>query len=156
MIKKFYYFLPALLMCLVSCEPKNGGPDVPQEVTADVTYHVSGGEDMLNLFDMSMKYTNKDNEIVTESVTTLPWDKVLSKVDVPRTASMELLLTPKTNYPDKATYKVGISLGVSYITTAGQSKYWSSSSVLSIPKDKVVAYQENTSATDHKASEEIE
>lgn len=156
---KYYFLMVAMALCFASCGKNESGenkePEPPAKVTADITYHLGGGKDLQNLFDISVRYTDKDNKTVTEQIVSLSWFKEIDNAEVPFTASMELLLTPKNDYPDKATYEVGVGLGISYVTSTGSSKFWSNNSTLNINKSQVKTYQESVSAREFKATESI-
>lgn len=160
--RRIVLMLTCAAALFVSCSDDetngNGGDDPvvpPAEVTADVDYKISGGKDMLLLFDVQAKYTDAAGQTATANVTSLPWNVAVKGVKVPFDANVELVLTAKEEVAEQATYTVGIGLGIAYTTTDGQYKNASSSGTMTIAKDKVKEYQTTILGRTFKSSEQI-
>lgn len=102
-------------------ETAKAGTEIPAVAeTADVTYHVLGTDDNLSLFEMTAVYTAPSGETVREAVTALPWDKTVAGVKLPFTAGVDVELVPKTDFPKKDLYKVGLAItDITYRTSKG-------------------------------------
>jgi outer membrane lipoprotein-sorting protein len=100
------------------------GSDTPESkpATADVTYQLSGGADMVSLFNITITYTTETGAQKQETVTALPWSKSIHVGKLPFTAKMTTTLSGKTAYPEKVQYKVGLGGGISYITSDGRGE----------------------------------
>lgn len=158
-MKKLYYFLVCSALIWASCSDngkKENGPEPPAKVTADVLYQAQGGTDYLSLFNLSVKYTDTEGKTTTEPVTELPWSKTLENVTVPFTAQLEFIHEPTESYPEKDTYEVGFGCGIGYSTTDGQNYDGSSSSKMSVGRDKIEAYRQSVAARTYEATKQIE
>lgn len=144
-----------------SCDKNNGendngnGNGEPTEQTADVSYKFDGGADYLTIFNVQIKYTDVAGKTVTEEVKSLPWEKSLTSVKLPFTASIELSLTAIENYEEKDKYELGQGFAILYNTSDGRTYGSMNSGKTTIGKDKIAAYQEKIINSEKSASVEI-
>lgn len=145
-MKKQILFLLAIAFAIfVSCndndDKKQNPPPVETETTANVTYTITGADDELSLFTVTAVYTDASGEEQSEAVTSLPWTKSLTGVTLPFDAKVEADRAARTDFPEKASYKVGINPGLSFVTNTGRTGSYGVTSTLTIGRDKVEAYQ---------------
>lgn len=134
-------FMCIALICFNACGD-DSDPDpapTPEKVTATVTYKYTCQADVLLLADIAITYTGADGKEVTEAVKESPWEKKITKVEVPFVANLKIVYTRKTDVTlDKETYKLGDGHGINYQTTNGSSSLGSTEATASgFPKDKV-------------------
>ena len=150
-MKKLLYILlgTAATICLSACDDngQNGGGGNPgggtdDNVTAEVTYSVAGGEDILSLFDITAIYTDETGSRKEQKLTSLPCDITLSTIEtLPFEAAVSLTLTERPEYPDKEKYTVGLAIGISYELSNGKQYGSLSLNTQQFSKDKIDAYK---------------
>ncbi len=121
---------------------KGQEPPAPTPVTATVTYSITGGSDIITLFDIKAEYTDAEGQTVTETVDALPWEKSIENVEVPYSGSLKMKITAVGNYEAKESYNVGLGGSIGYITSDNRMESNSSSSTMTIAADKTTEYQE--------------
>lgn len=150
-MKKLLYILlgTAATICLSACNDngQNGGGGNPgggtdDNVTAEVTYSVAGGEDILSLFDITAVYTDETGSRKEQKLTALPCDITLPTVEtLPFEAAVSLTLTERPEYPEKEQYTVGLAIGISYELSNGKQYGSLSLNTQKFSKDKIDAYK---------------
>jgi hypothetical protein len=142
-MKKIYFLTLCLAMAtMVGCDKSggdNGGEETPADVSADVTYSVNDGADMVVLFDITVEYTDATGT-KSEAIASLPWSKSVHVAKIPFTASLKVTYVAKSNYAQKDVYAVGFGSGISYRTSDGQYVNSSGSSNLSVSAAKITEY----------------
>jgi hypothetical protein len=141
----FLSAIPLFLACSNEKQPQD--TPLPEKTTADITYELSGGEDIITLFGISVTYTDATSSQAQETVTALPWSKTISVDSIPFTATMAVTYSGKSSYPDKPAYSVGMGGGISYRTSAGKSESASGASTMSVGKDRIAAYIQEKAQT---------
>lgn len=121
---------------------KGQEPPAPTPVTATVTYSITGGSDIITLFDIKAEYTDAEGQTVTESITAIPWEKDIKDIEVPYSGSLKMKITAVENYEAKESYNVGLGGSIGYITSDNRMESNSSSSTMTIAADKTTEYQE--------------
>lgn len=133
-------------MAFAGCDKENGNPDgtdpTPTESTADVVYEIGGGADFLLIFDAEVKYTDAEGKTATEKISSLPWSKELTGIELPYTAEMDITLTARESYEEKDLYEVGFGNAISYETSDGRTYGSLNVSRQTFGKDKMAQYQE--------------
>ncbi|MDR2358215.1 MAG: hypothetical protein LBD87_00245 [Prevotellaceae bacterium] len=150
-MKTLHVFFLSAIPLFLSCNKESEPQDQPlPAITADITYELSGGEDIINLFDISVTYTNATGSQAKETVAALPWSKKVTVGSIPFTAKMAATYSGKSDYPEKSQYKVGMGGGISYSTSAGKSESALVASNLTVGKDRIAAYiQEKAKTVDY-------
>jgi hypothetical protein len=147
-MKKPLYLLScvAITLGLLSCQAKKQEQEKsepePQKpaVTANVTYHILGGSDIISIFDVTVEYTAENGERKQETVTELPWEKPIQAVSVPFIANLKVDCKEKPEIVDQPKYQVGVGGSISYKTSLGHTKNFRSVATMFLPKSKIDTY----------------
>ncbi|MDR2449934.1 MAG: hypothetical protein LBD52_08255 [Prevotellaceae bacterium] len=141
----FLSAIPLFLSCNNESEPQD--TPLPEKITANITYELSGGENITDLFGINVTWTDATGSQAQETVTVLPWEKTVSVDSIPFTATMSVTYSGKSDYPDKSAYKVGMGGGISYRTSAGNFGSASVASTITVSNDRIAAYIQEKAKT---------
>jgi hypothetical protein len=142
------------LPCCGKSGGDNGGEEIPADVSADVTYEVNDGTDMVTLFDMTAEYTDAAGT-KSEVITSLPWSKQIHVAKIPFTASLKVTYNAKSSYAQKDVYAAGVAGGITYRTSDG--RFVSSTGLVKLPisSDRIAEYIAKYNGTTKEYTEQI-
>lgn len=114
-------FLSVGFAACSSDDDNNGGTtNTPEAVTGKLSLNFTVTEDLFNVADIKVTYSDETGKDVTETLSSAEFNKTVTYTQLPVTSKYSIKATLKDNYPQKSTYKFGINYSYSFRKLKGE------------------------------------
>lgn len=108
--------------CSSDDDDNNNGntPGASEAVTGQLRLNFTVTEDLFNVADIKVTYSDETGKDVTETLSSAEFNKTVTYTQLPVTSKYSIKATLKDNYPPKSTYKFGINYSYSFRKLKGE------------------------------------
>lgn len=131
----------AALVTATACSSSDDEPEVKDQKSATTKVELTLSQDILEVYNVTVQYTDASGETKTEAITTSPWTKSLTVTKFPFTGDFQFASKVKDGFSGtKSSYQLDVSYMFETSVEGGKSNSQGSNSSFAILKDNLDKY----------------